>query len=619
MKLQHKAWVMVGLTICLLSLSSVLVSQHSILASFDELEARQSDLESERARRLLAQQLDGLTATLMDYAYWNETVEFIGGRRPEHFTENFGTDNMRYLGISQVLVLDPLGRPVASAELTPEPALRPMSPAMEQTLRSLAVPVLSDVTSKTVVRTYHRVNDVLYLVSIAAVRDQAQPVAVPQGALAAVRRFDETELARFSDILMHPVRLAFAQPSAGRQAPIELDHHRAILESSALIVNSDGQAVAELILELKRDLHQEGHALAFAAAVQVALACLAVGALLLVLLDRLVLRRLQRTHRELGEITGRGLDSDKQLSVKGSDELAELAHGINRLLVKLREDAEEQRQAHARQEALNQQLIQSQKAEAIGRFTSGIAHDFNNSIVAISGCIQLACEDLEAHHPSAASLQEALKSVRYADGLVKQLLSFSRQSSSRMEHLRLGELVNETSVLVSLGLMKRCALKLNLLTEHDWVIADPTQMKQVVVNLLINACDAMSGQGTVSLTLEEQTLPLADGSEAAGSLADLPAGNYLTLSVQDEGPGIAPEHLHRIFEPFFTTKALDKGTGLGLPIVQGIMNAHAGAVQVISQRGRGACFRLYLPMAQAMHDRSRQRESLAFAGADAKT
>src|SRR5688572_4678149 len=100
MKLQHKAWVMVGLTICLLSLSSVLVSQHSILASFDELEARQSDLESERARRLLAQQLDGLTATLMDYAYWNETVEFIGGRRPEHFTENFGTDNMRYLGIS---------------------------------------------------------------------------------------------------------------------------------------------------------------------------------------------------------------------------------------------------------------------------------------------------------------------------------------------------------------------------------------------------------------------------------------------------------------------------------------------------------------------------------------
>jgi signal transduction histidine kinase len=620
MKLQHKAWVMVGLTICLLSLSSVLVSQHSIHASFDELEAKQSRLESERASRLLAQQLDGLSATVMDYAYWDETVGFIRGSRPAHFTENFGTDNMKYLGISQVLVLDPLGRPLASAELTPEPALRPMSPAMEQTLRSLAVPVLSDVTGKTVVRTYHRVNNALYLVSIAAARNQAEPLAVPKGALAAVRRFDEKELARFSDILMHPVRLAFVQPPAGRPAPVELDHDRVIHESSALIVNGDGQAVAELILELPRDLHEEGHALAFAAAAQVALACLAVGALLLVLLNRLVLRRLQRTHRELGEITGRGLDSDERLSVKGSDELADLAHGINRLLAKLREDAEQQRRAHARQEVLNQQLIQSQKAEAIGRFTSGIAHDFNNAIVATSGCIQLACEDLEANHPSAACLREALRSVRYADGLVKQLLSFSRQSPSRMEHLRLGDLVNETSVLVSLGLMKRCGLKLNLLAEHDWVIADATQMKQVVVNLLINACDAMSGQGTVSLTLEEKALPSADRDEATGSLADLPAGDYLTLSVQDEGPGIAPEHLHRIFEPFFTTKAMDKGTGLGLPIVRGIMNAHSGAVQVVSQRGRGACFRLYLPLAKApvVDDRGRQQDLVALDEEEAK-
>ena len=101
MKLQYKAWLMVASTISLLTLSSVLVSRHSIFDSFEELESRQAQVESERARRLLNQQLEGLAATLMDYAYWNDTVEFIRGKRPDHFTENFGTDNMKYLGLTR--------------------------------------------------------------------------------------------------------------------------------------------------------------------------------------------------------------------------------------------------------------------------------------------------------------------------------------------------------------------------------------------------------------------------------------------------------------------------------------------------------------------------------------
>jgi two-component system cell cycle sensor histidine kinase/response regulator CckA len=599
MKLQHKAWALVAVTIGLLSLSSILVSQRSILSSFDELEAKQARIESERARRLLAQQLDGLSATLMDYAYWTETVEFVDGRKPGFFTENFGTDNMRYLGISQVLVLDTLGRPLASAELTDEPALRPMSEAMSQTLRSLAVPVLSDPASKTVVRTFHRADGALYLVSIAAVRSQFEPGAAPKGALAGVRRFDEKELARFSDILMRPVRLRFADATSNAPASGGDTHDHPTLESSAVILDHHGRPVSELVLELERDLHRQGHSLAFAAAGQVALACLVVGALLLLLLDRLVLRRLQRVHRELETLEQQGLSGDGQLSVSGRDELADLAGGINRLLAKAREDAEQQRQAHARQEALNRQLLHSQKTEAIGRFTSGIAHDFNNAITAISGCIRLAGEDLEAQHPSAAALQEALKSARYADGLVKQLLSFSRQSPPRMEPVRLSALVNEASVLVSLGLMKHCALEVQIRASHDWVLADPTQIKQIIVNLLINACDAMNGQGMVSITLDEQTLPGTGSTDATPAPDRLPAGRYLTLAVQDEGPGIDPACLHRIFEPFFTTKPADKGTGLGLSIVQGIATAHAGTVLAMNRPGSGACFRLYLPLIAA--------------------
>jgi two-component system cell cycle sensor histidine kinase/response regulator CckA len=357
--------------------------------------------------------------------------------------------------------------------------------------------------------------------------------------------------------------------------------------------------VAELVLELRRDLYQEGRALALVAALQVALAGLVVGTLLLVMLDRLMLRRMQRVHQDLAAIADQGLDGQAQLTVNGADELADVASGINRLLFKVREDAEQQRQAHARQEALHLQLLQSQKTEALGRFTSGIAHDFNNSLAAISGWIRLAHEDLETHHPSASSLQHALKSVRYADGLMRQLLSFSRQSTPRMERLRLGALVEETSALISLGLMKRCALQLDFRTTSDWVVADPTQMKQVIVNLLINACDAMSGQGTISLSLEEHTLPPVDGGELTALSAQLPPGHYLALSVQDEGPGIAPEHLDRIFEPFFSTKPSDKGTGLGLSVVHGIMARHSGAVHVMNARGGGARFVLLLPAAGA--------------------
>ncbi|MDP3347446.1 MAG: CHASE4 domain-containing protein, partial [Hydrogenophaga sp.] len=179
MKLQYKAWLLVVVTIGLLTTASVLVSQHSISRSFEDLERRQSQEESERARRLLSQQLEGLTATIMDYAYWTDTVEFIQGSRPEFFTENFGTDNMKYLGITNVLVLDALGLPLAGAELTAEPALNPISESMSQMLRSLAVSVLSDKTSNTVLRTYRRIDGELYLVSIAAVRSQFKPGTAP--------------------------------------------------------------------------------------------------------------------------------------------------------------------------------------------------------------------------------------------------------------------------------------------------------------------------------------------------------------------------------------------------------------------------------------------------------
>lgn len=607
MKLQYKAWLLVVSTIGVLTLASVLVSQRSISTSFEDLERRQFQVESERARRLLNQQLEGLTATIMDYAYWTDTVEFIQGSRPDYFNENFGTDNMKYLGISTVLVLDALGRPIAGAQLTSEPALEPISESMSLALRSLTVAVLSDKTSKTVMQTYRRLDGELYLVSIAAVRSQFEPGTAPAGAIAAVRRFDTSELTRFSDIIMHPVRLSFADPSTGDSPSDQNLSDPSRANARAPVLDHEGRPVAFLVLELDRHLHQAGRSLALAGAFQVALAGLVVGALLVLLLNRLVLRRLQRTHKELTQLTREGVGGNATLSVKGDDELTDLAVGINDLLNKTRHDAEEQRQGHLRQEALQLQLMQSQKIEALGRFTSGIAHDFNNSLAAISGWVRLANEDLTTNHPSALSLEQAHKSIRYASGLMKQLLSFSRQSTPCLERIRLSVLIEEARTLVALGLMGRCALQVDCRTEDDWIEADPTQMKQVIVNLLINACDAMGGKGSITLTLDSQESN-PDGRSAAGAgFEKLPEGRYVTLCIRDEGPGIAPEHLDRIFEPFFTTKASDKGTGLGLSVVQGIMARHSGAVHVRSALGDGACFVLILPAQEQLSLPSRGR------------
>lgn len=608
MKLQYKAWLIVVATIGLLTTASVLVSQHSISRSFEDLERRQSQEESERARRLLSQQLEGLTATIMDYAYWTDTVEFIQGSRPEFFTENFGTDNMKYLGITNILLLDALGLPLSGAELTAEPALKPISESMSQMLRSLAVSVLSDKTSKTILRTYRQIDGDLYLVSIAAVRSQLKPGTAPMGALAAVRRFDSTELTRFSDILMNPVRLSFVNSSPS-DFPVEGDASGpAKTEAAAPVLDQEGRPVAFLVLELDRHLHQAGRSLALAGALQVAMAGLVVGALLVLLLNHLVLRRLQRTHQELINVTRAGVSGDSKLSVGGGDELTDLAQGINDLLAKTREDAVEQRQAHARQEALHLQLMQSQKTEALGRFTSGIAHDFNNSLAAISGWVRLANEDLPPNHPSAESLEQAFKSIRYASGLMKQLLSFSRQSTPCLERIRVSALIAEARTLVALGLMGKCTLQVDQRTEDDWIEADPTQMKQVIVNLLINACDAMDGKGLITITLDSHETTPPAGKAPNVFFDQLPEGRYVTLSIRDEGPGIAAEHLDRIFEPFFTTKASDKGTGLGLSVVQGIMARHSGAVRVTSAPGEGACFVLILPAQEQLGLSSRNQE-----------
>lgn len=594
MKLQYKAWALVFAVVGLSAASVMLGARFIVGESFEQLESDRAAREGERARRVLDQQAQALSATTRDYAHWVDAVEFLHGRKRAFMQENFDVDNLGYLRVSEVVVFDAKARPFSSVTLDDQGRKVKVPDERTEPLKPLVNEVLASPDPAFVIRTMRVSDRELDLVAVASVHlpgDAPGPIA---GAFVMVRRFDQAELKRLSEVLMMPASLSFDTPRhAGDALHVNLvDEQHADLH--ALLKNHQGQPVAELVLGLDRSLEERARALTWQGMGLAALAGVLASVLLVLLLDRLLLRRLQNLHRDLGRVTDQGPATGGQVRASGADELSQLAEGINGLLTRVRTDARAQQEAHEQKEALQMQLMQSQKTEALGRLTGGIAHDFNNSLAAITGWVRLASEDLDPSHPSHEALQQALKSTRYADGLMRQLLAFGRQSAPRLRRLHWSGLIEETRQMVSAGLTKNCELAVNYEVDEDEVDADPTQLQQVLVNLLINAADAMKGSGHIELTLGGLVLPMAAGREAPPGASGLPSGRYLVLKVRDHGPGIPPEHLDRVFDPFFTTKAKGRGTGLGLSVAQGIMARHHGAIGLANST-EGACFLLYLP------------------------
>lgn len=609
MKLQHKAWVLVLVTVGIAAASVILGARQIVNDSFDQLEAQRAEREGERALRQLQQQLDSLGGTAKDYGRWLDAVDFVLGKRPSFMRENLHVGNMGDLRLTYAVMLDPQGRTFASTRVQGE-SMVPVPDADIERLRPLAATVLADQRSETMVQTYVAHNGSLDMVAVAPIFDPAQPGKAPYGAMLMVRHFDEPEVKRLSDALLVPVRLVVDIHTDAFKgspvAPLDKASHAVPLDEDreevhALVRDHLDRPLFQIVLTLDRQLHQAGQSLGKANMAMLALAGLLVAALLVLLLDRLLLRRLQRLHTDLQSITEQGPTKSGEVGTKGDDELAQLGLGINSLLDRVRADNDAQRTAHERQEALQIQLIQSQKTEALGRLTGGIAHDVNNSLAAITGWVRLAAEDLpDAQHPSHEALQQALKATRYADGLMRQLLAFGRQSAPKLRRLHLTDLIEDTRKLVGAGLLRSCELTVQYDIADEEVDVDPTQMQQVLVNLLINAADAMQGKGRIELNLDAIEMPISAGQPLPPGAAELPAGRYLRLTVRDHGPGIAPEHQERVFEPFFTTKAKGRGTGLGLSVAHGIMARHHGAIGLHSETGAGATFHLYLPASR--HD-----------------
>jgi PAS domain S-box-containing protein len=263
------------------------------------------------------------------------------------------------------------------------------------------------------------------------------------------------------------------------------------------------------------------------------------------------------------------------------------------------------KQAEAARELLEARLRESQKMEAIGTLAGGIAHDFNNIIAIILGNAELARADLSVNSLALLGLEEINKAGLRARDLVQQILSFSRRQSTQRKLVAPASIVEESVRLLRATMPAYLNIEVHCERTVPAILADTTQLQQVLINLATNAMQAMRGRpGRIVIRLDTVTLDAAAAQThpVLHTLHEKHPGPMVRLLVSDDGPGMDAATRARIFEPFFTTKAVGEGTGLGLAVVHGIVRGHEGAIVVDSEVGKGATFTIYLPAAGAAAD-----------------
>ena len=240
---------------------------------------------------------------------------------------------------------------------------------------------------------------------------------------------------------------------------------------------------------------------------------------------------------------------------------------------------------------LESQLLQSQKMEAIGTLAGGIAHDFNNILAGIIGFTEMVQDDMPPDSREYHRLELVLKGAQRGRDLVRQILTFSRQTQHEQKPVALSGIVEDALKLLRPLLPATTEIRSKDLAGDDTILADSVQIHQVLMNLCTNGAQAMGKKGVLEISVTNDYFKEGDPMPSP----DMKPEDYVTLTVRDTGSGMKPEILERIFDPFFTTKTPGEGTGLGLAVVHGIVKSHRGFIKVESEPGKGSAFHIHLP------------------------
>jgi len=259
------------------------------------------------------------------------------------------------------------------------------------------------------------------------------------------------------------------------------------------------------------------------------------------------------------------------------------------------QDITRRKKAETEQQELENQLRQSHKMEAVGTLAGGVAHDFNNLLMPVMGYTEMLIEDYPDNEDIQSNLKEILKAATRAKSLAEQILTFSRRKNMQFEPINVSSVLLETISLLRASIPKNIDIVENIQNKESMIMGDSVQLQQIIMNLCTNSFHAIEkDNGQISISLHEEIIDEFNSWNGE----QLPAGDYLLLSIEDNGHGIDPETQERIFDPYFTTKEKGKGTGLGLSVVMGIVNRLKGGIRLTSNPDEGTRFDIYLPIVQ---------------------
>ena len=433
-----------------------------------------------------------------------------------------------------------------------------------------------------------------------------------EGYFLAARLWNQPAIDEMSIFTGNRIRIASAEQPPPRD---NVDEQTGRVTFSRTLDGWNGERVAQLFVQSDSpavgELNRENLILL--------LALTAFSLLLLVFVWILLIRWVRRPLAAIMQSLKSGETASIEPMCQADSEFGELARTVRQFFSQRDDLIKEMEERRLAQESLQQkedQLRQSQKMEAVGSLAGGIAHDFNNLLTAIIGYAELI---VARPHGDNASKQDASlirKAGERAATLTRQLLAFSRKQLLQPRILDLNHLVADMEALLLRVIGEKFELRTQCDAVDGRVRADPSQLEQVILNLAVNARDAMPGGGRVTIRTANEHV---DASNSGDVSTPGPAGDCVVLTVSDTGVGIPDDIKSHIFEPFFTTKGPGKGTGLGLATVYGIVRQSGGSISLETERGRGTTFRIYLPYQRAPIDQVRQVPTGPLSGDNSET